>query len=431
VTGGQPEQDAASIPAPPAARGVVERLAPSVLGREFRWLWASTTATNLGDGILLAAGPLLITTVTREPLAIAAAVFLQQVPWLIFGVPAGAVVDRVDRRRLAIAVNALRALVLLVLTVTVATGMVSVPVILGTMFLLGTAETFADNAGQALLATRVRKDLLGLANARMSGSRVLANQLAGPPLGALLFGAGLWIPFGVEAVCMALGAVLIVRLAPTVRPPAPSEPPHLRREIADGIRWLWHHPPIRVLALAILFFNVTFGAAWAVMVLLATERLGLDAFGYGLLITVGAVGGLVGSASYRSLELRYSLATLMRVGLLFETLTHLILATTTSALVVAATMTLFGVHAVVWGTTSTTIRQRAVPASFLGRVTGVYMLAAVGGMAAGSVIGGVLAQAFGITAPYWFGFAGSVVVLALIWRSLDAIAHAPTAADEG
>ena len=103
---------------------------------------------------------------------------------------------------------------------------------------------------------------------------------------------------------------------------------------------------------------------------------------------------------------------------MLETVTHLVLAITTSAIVAGVMMTLFGIHAVVWGTTSTTVRQRAVPAALLGRVTSVYMLGAIGGSALGVVIGGLIAQRFGITAPFWFAFFGSAILLALIWRML-------------
>ncbi len=411
----------------PSSRELAERLAPGVLGRDFRWLWAQSTITNLGDGILLSAGPLLVTTLTREPLAVAMSVFLQQLPWVVFGIPAGAVIDRVDRRRLTIAVNILRAIVLLALGASVATGSVTLWIVLGAVFLIGTAETFSDNASGALLATHVAKHHLGLANARLSGTSILANQLGGPPIGALLFGIGMAVPFGVNALCALLGAALVSRISTAPPRDVTIERRHIRHEIGDGIRWLWHHPPVRALALTILLFNVTFGAAMAVYVLLAKERLGLDDIGYGLLITVGAIGGLIGSAAYPTLERRVALATLMRVGLLLETATHLVLAVTTSPLVAGAMMTVFGIHAIVWGTTSTTVRQRAVPASFLGRVTGVYMLGSIGGSAAGALVGGLLAQTFGITAPFWFGFAGSAVLLLFIWRTLDDIAHAPTA----
>jgi MFS family permease len=409
---------------------VIERLAPRDLGRDFRWLWASATVSNLGDGVLLAAGPLLVTTVSNEPIAVAAAVFLQQLPWVLFGIPAGAIVDRVDRRRMTIGVNALRAVVLTVLAAAIFAGAANLAIVLSTMFILGTAEMFADNAGSALIATRVPKDRLGLANSRFIGSNILTNQLVGPPIGAVLFGLGMALPFGVDAVCALAGAVLVIRVTTTEVPREPTGPTHLRREIADGIRWLQRHPPVRTLALTIFVFNVTFWAAYSLYVLLARDRLGLDELGYGLLLTAGAVGGLIGSVAYPTLERRFSLATLMRGGLLLETVTHLILATTTSAIVVAATMLLFGVHTTVWGTTSSTVRQRAVPASLLGRVTSVYMLGSIGGASIGAVIGGILAQRFGITAPFWFGFIGSALMLALIWGTLSDIAHLPPAEEE-
>jgi MFS family permease len=409
---------------------VIERLSPSFLGRDFRWLWGSSALTNLSDGVLLSAGPLLVTTVTREPFAVAMAVFLQQLPWVVLGIPAGALIDRVDRRRLTIAVDLARAGVLTLLAITVATGTVNLAVILVAMFLIGTAETFADNASSALIATSVPSEHLGVANARLGGSAIITNQLAGPPIGALLFAAGMAIPFALYVICALAGAVLISRIASRPLVNAAAAQTHIRHDIADGIRWLWRHPPVRTLALTIFFFNVTFGAAISVYVLYATERLGLDDAGFGLLLTVGAVGGLIGSTAYGALERRFSLATLMRVGLLLETVTHLTLAVTTSALVAAATMTLFGIHTVVWGTTSTTVRQRAVPTPLLGRVTSVYMLGNVGGSAIGTVVGGLLAQQFGITAPFWFGFVGSAVLLALIWRALEDISHAPVATDD-
>lgn len=413
-----------------APRGLIARVAPPALGRDFRWLWAQATITNLGDGMLLAAGPLLVTTLTREPIAVAASVFLQHLPWVLFGIPAGAIIDRVDRRRLTILVNVLRGAILLGLTATILTGTIDVWVIFLTVFLLGTAEAFTDNASSALLATHVPKEHLGVANARLSGTGILGNQLLGPPLGAILFGIGMAVPFGVDAICVLLGAALVSRIVATAAPVVPPERRHIRHEIADGARWLWHHPPVRALALTIFSFNVTFGMTYGLYVLLAKERLGLDDLGYGLLLTVAAIGGIVGSVAYPALERRFALATLMRAGLLLETMTHLIFAVTTLPIVAAATMLLFGVHETIWGTTSTTVRQRTVPSSFLGRVTSVYMLGLFGGLVIGSVIGGAVAQQFGITAPFWLAFVGSGLILAVIWRTLDDIAHAPIAEDD-
>jgi predicted MFS family arabinose efflux permease len=210
-------------------------------------------------------------------------------------------------------------------------------------------------------------------------------------------------------------------------PPAvsrPAERPHLRRDILEGFRWTWASAPVRTLTLTIVTFNVTFGAAWSVLVLYASDRLGMDEVGFALLTTAMAVGGIVGTAAYGPLERRFSLADIMRVGLVIETFTHLSLALTTSAVWALGTLVVFGAHAFVWGTTSTVIRQRAVPDEVLGRVGGVYRLAIVGGMVIGTPIGGLLARQFGITAPFWFGFIGSAILVLLMWREFDKIESA-------
>jgi predicted MFS family arabinose efflux permease len=125
--------------------------------------------------------------------------------------------------------------------------------------------------------------------------------------------------------------------------------------------------------------------------------------------------------AYGRLERRFSLADLMRIGLLIETSTHLILALTTSATIALAWFVVFGVHEFVWGTTSTVVRQRAVPDELLGRVGGVYRVAIMGGLVIGVPLGGLLARTFGITAPFWFGFAGSALLVAILWREFDHI----------
>ena len=399
------------------------RLAPSRLGRDFRWIWAASTVSNLGDGIVLAAGPLLVASTSHAPFAVAMAAFLQQLPWLLFGVPAGAVIDRLDRRTLTIVVDLIRFSVIGLLGLAVAFDVASLPVVLVAVFLLGTSETFADNAASTLVATAVPKEGLGLANSRLFATSILGNHLAGPPLGAFLFGVGMAVPFGANALCFLLAAVLVTRISQPVveRDGAPRA---MRHEIAEGLAWLWAHAPVRTLALTIAAFNVTFGAAMSVYVLYAAERLGLDEFGYGLLMTASAVGGLLGAGTYRWLEQRFSLATLMRIGLVVETLTHLCLALTREPFVAGVVMAVFGVHAVVWGTTSTTVRQRAVPSRLLGRVTSVYLLGSVGGLALGSLLGGAIAQRWGVVAPYWFGFVGSALLTAVMWRSFLNIAHA-------
>ena len=317
----------------------------------------------------------------------------------------------------------MRAVVLGVLALTIATDAVSVVVVLVTMFVLGTAETFADITTGTLLPMIVDKPDLGVANARINVGLITLNQLAGPPLGAFLFAAGMVWPSIAQVVTFALAALLIARIAAS-RPERPDEPSHTRSEIAEGVRWLWNHPPIRTLTLTVTFFNVTFGAAISVLVLYAAER--LDA---------GQVG--VRAAHHSGCDRRrgrqrrlrrgwsaiWAWRTSCDAGLIIETLTHLTLATTQTLAVALAIFVVFGVHEAAWGTTVTTVRQRAVPMELQGRIGSVYMMGLMGGLVVGAAVGGVLAQLWGVTAPFWFAFAGSVVILIVIWRRLTLITH--------
>ena len=413
-------------PMPTWIGSAVEIVVPARLGRGFRWLLSSSIVSNAGDGIALSAGPLLVASQTRDPLLVSMALLAQVLPALLFGFVAGAAADRVDRRRIVVGINLGRAVVLGVLAATIASGTVSIAVVLATLFVLGTAETFADVASSSLLPRVVPRADLGIANARMQGAQLLTNQLLTPPIGAFLFAVGMAIPFATNAACFALGSLLVSRVVATraLEPDEPRERPSLRADMAEGLRWLVGHRPMRTLALTILAFNVTFGAAWSVLVLYASERLGMDAVGFGLITTAIAVGGLIGAATYGRFAAAFSLGNIMRVGLVIETLTHLTLALTQSPPVALVTMVVFGAHAFVWGTTATTVRQRAVPDGLLGRVTGVYTVGMMGGIAVGTPIGGLLARQFGITAPFWFGFVGSAVLVLVLWRQFVHIGEA-------
>ncbi|MCF4119853.1 MFS transporter [Antribacter sp. KLBMP9083] len=408
----------------------LETIAPARMGRSFRWLLGSSWVSNIGDGIALAAGPLLVASQTSSPFLVALAALLQQLPWLLFGLWAGAIADRLDRRVLVIVTNLLRATVIAVLAVVILTGHVSIGVVLAAMFLYGVAEVFADSAAGTLMPMLVRREDLAVGQARLQAGFLTANQLVGPPVGAFLFTLGMAWPFLVQVVAVSLAAVLIGRIATPRGGVREAVDTHVRQDIAEGLRWIWSHAPVRTLAVVILAFNVTWAAGWSILVLYARDHVHLGEVGYGLLTTAAAIGGLAGTASFGRLHRRFSLATLMRACLLLEVLTHLALALTTVGWVAMVIMVQFGAYAFVWGTVSSTVRQRAVPTEFQGRVGSVYMMCVYGGMVAGNALGGIIAEHWGLTAPFWFAFVGAGITLALVWRQLSNVAHAEAPHEE-
>jgi MFS family permease len=402
------------------------------MGTGFRWLVSASWTSNIGDGIALAAGPLLVASQTDSAFVIALAAMLQRLPWLLFGLWAGVVADRLDRRRLVMIANLMRAAVVAALCVVIVTGHVSIGMVLAAMLLMGVAEVFADTTSQTLLPMLVRPADLGIGNARLQAGFLTANQLAGPPIGAFLFAAGMAWPFMAQVVCVVLAVMLVSRIVLPATPGTPSDGGAHRRvgqDVAEGLRWLWHHPPVRTLALVILVFNATWAAPWGILVAYSLHHLHMGEVGYGLLTTSAAAGGLVGTVIYGRLERRFSLATLMKASLSLEVLFHLALALAPAGWAAMVTLFVFGLYGFVWGTVSNTIRQRAVPTRFQGRVASVYMMCVFGGIVVGNALGGVIAEHWGLTAPMWFGFVGAGLTLVLVWPQLAHVAH--TTSDDG
>ncbi|HEY3738160.1 MAG TPA: MFS transporter, partial [Jatrophihabitans sp.] len=246
-------------------RTLPERLVPSQLGRAFRWLVASSWTSNVGDGIALAAGPLLVASQTDSAFLVALAVLLQRLPWLAFGLWAGALADRLDRRRVVVLADGSRVVVVAVLCLIIATSAVNIGIVLTAMLLLGVGEVFADTTTQTLMPMLVHHDDLGTGNHRLQAGYLVGNQLIGPPIGAFLFAVGMAWPFAIQVACLGLAVVLVSRIAsvpPAIGAPGIPEPTsfpesaarstaehtHVRRDISEGLRWAWRHGAVRTLA---------------------------------------------------------------------------------------------------------------------------------------------------------------------------------------
>ncbi len=395
------------------------------LGADFRRLWTSTAVTNLGDGILMVAGPLLVASITTNPAAVAGAVFAQQLPWLLFALISGAWADRLDRRLLVVSVNLVRALALAGLAVAVYAGAQSVPLIYAVLFVLGTGETLADSAASAFVPAIVPAAQRPRANALMYANFTVLNQFAAKPVGAWLYVLSAAVPFAVNALTFALSAALLAGLRSVPAPPAERPRTRLRADIAEGVRWLLRHRLLRTLALTMAVGNVVFCAAFAIFVLYATERLGLTSVGYGVLLVAFAVGGLLGTVVAPRLIRSIGPPTMLRAGLVVETALHATLALTRSPWAVAAMIVVFGVHTTVWGVIVTTVRQRDVPPAMYGRITSVYALLELGGAALGSLLGGAVAVAYGLVATYATAAVAMAVLAVVVWRPLRLASVSP------
>jgi MFS family permease len=411
---------------------------PASLGHRFTTLWAAGSISALGSGVTAIAVPLLLASMSGDPLVVSGAMVATTLPFLLFSLVSGGLVDRLDRRVVMVVVDWASGAVMGCLAIAVAAGRPSVLLLYAATFLISTGATLHRTAELTMVAAVVPANLLERANGRFVASRTVARDMVAGPLGGFLFVVAPAVPFAADAVTFALAATLLMfltgpfRAAPRERPEAEPRA-SLFAEIREGLRFVLHHRLLRTFGVLIGLLNVTLTAALSILVLLATQRLGLGEVGYGLLFTALAVGALAGSLAGDWLVRTVTATVTLRVGLLIETAFHLTLAVSSNPIVVGVAFAVFGVHAALWTIVTGSLLQRLTPAAMMGRAGSTYLFLATAGNAFGALLGGVVAARFGLTAPYWIGFVVAAAVTAATWRVFDratiAAAYATTQPD--
>jgi len=394
--------------------------APEPLGPRFARLWAASTASALGSGLATIAAPLFVAAHTHSPLIVSATSAAAWLPWLLFALPGGVLVDRVDRRALMVSIDWIRVVVMGVLATALLTGRAGIILLDVVLFLINSGEVIFRSASQAMIPAVVPRARLERANGWLVGGATVMQQMLAGPFGGFLFVLAACVPFFVNAGTYAVSAVLVSLVAGTYRAsarrPADDRAHPVRTELAEGFRWLAHQRVLRTMTVLIGLLNLTLTAATAVLVLLVKERLHLGAVGYGTLFTCEAAGAVLGSAVGDRIIRRVTATWTIRIGLLIEAGFHLTLALSRSAYVDGGMLFAFGVHAALWTIVGSSLRQRLTPPEMLGRVASTGLFISAGGNCVGALLGGVIATRFGITAPYWAGFVVAALVSAATWR---------------
>jgi MFS family permease len=389
------------------------------LGRPFWTFWSAASLANVGDGIRLAAFPLLAASLTdSDPVAVAAVTAAQALPWLVTGLLAGSLADRRGARTLILSADMARVIVLAVLVIAVGAGRASVPLVLLASFLLGVGETLRDTAAQTVVPGLVPERLLERANGRLVAGEIVGNEFVGPPVGAALFAAGAALPFAANGATLALAVLLVLTLPLSLAArPVIVATPAAGDGIRAGLRWLLGHRLLRTLAVVCAAVAAADSAWFAILVLYARDRLGAGAVGFGILLATGALGGLLGSFAADRLVaggrhrvvLTWTLAITAGIPALLAITSQLWAA----VVVIVVTSGSFAVLNV----TAVSLRQRAVPRELLGRVVAAGRTLTFSASAAGALLGGVLASAAGIEAPFLFSGAIALVATAAWWSA--------------
>ncbi len=401
------------------------------LGPNYRKVWASAAASNLADGIFWVALPLIAVTLTTEPALVAGVSVAARLPWLFFVLFAGAIADRVDRRATMRNVQLLRVAVLSGMLLMALTDTLSLPVLYVAALGLGIGETFYDTASMSIMPNLVPRALLSRANSRLYAAEMAANELIGPPLGGLLVAAAIPAALAGSALGYVLAALGLTLVVGSFRPEPPAQPRSMLADIREGMVFLWRTPVLRTMALMVAGFHFADAAVFAVIVLFAVAPgpMGLDEFGYGLLMASFAVGGILGSFVAEAVEQRLGRGRVILSVTVVSALVFCVLLLTAEPIPIALALGLMGVTIMWWNVVTVSLRQRITPDHLLGRLNAAYRFFGWGAGPLGALTGGLIAQVFGVPAVFAFAVAVSV---ALLWvrRSLtdEAIDAAEAAA---
>src|SRR5258706_9502907 len=384
----------------------------------------------------MAALPLLAASLSSDPRLVSGIATAGTIPWLVFSLHAGALVDRFDRRKVMFAMDIVRGAVTVLIAVSVFQHWVRMPLLYLTSLTIGFADVLFGNAAQAIIPSLVETDQLERANGFQQASETAGRQFLGPPVGSLLFAAAMGLPFVVDGATFIASAVLLMtirgRFRPAAAAPRPDGRTKMRHEIAEGLKWLFAHRLLRTFALCLGVMNLANNGAFAIFVLLAKQRLHVGDRGFGVLLAAAALGsvagGLLGSRRGGWLRQGRTLAATV----VFEAIALVGMAYITNPVPAAIFMILEGLLGVSWNVVTVALRQQIVPERLFGRVNSAYRLFGLGMMPIGTIAGGFLAHAFGIRAPFIvFGIVTAVLVVPIGLVATDgAIAEARVAARE-
>src|SRR6266498_1465985 len=354
---------------PTFCRGCADGGAQTNLGPGYHRLWTAAALSTLGDGVFLVALPLLAATLSRDPLRVSLVFFSGWLPWLLFGLISGALVDRWDRRRVMWTVD----------------------------------------AAQSLIPALVTRDTQRLerANSQLYGAQTVSQNFAGPPAGGFLFALAAWVPFLVDAVSFAASSALIALIRGNFAPERSVDVPRigLWAEIAEGLRWLLGHRLLRTLAVMVGLMNLATMAGEAILVLFAQDELGLGSVGYGLLLAGFGAGGVLGSLVATRLSRHAGTATLLVGATLVMAAAWLVFGVGSNAWVGGAMLAIAGGTGVVFNVIGVSLRQAIVPDRLIGRLVSAFRMVAYGAVPAGAILGGVVGRALGVRAPFLLGAA--------------------------
>lgn len=389
------------------------------MGPAFNRLWASSLVSNLADGVLMAAAPLLAITLTDSTVLISVIGAMVMLPWLLFAMPIGVMVDRVDRRFILAGSNAIRSAVIGAVALGIATDHITIYWLIFSGFIIGVCEVATDTTAQSLIPQILDEEHYEKGNSRLQISETVIQGFIGSPLSGFLYAIAIWLPFFINSIGYAV-ATLFALLIPIqylqdVRTDSPNESkPSYIEDIKFGIRYLYNQKVLRRLVLTTATIGVCYSAGTATMVLFIIKELELSPQYFGVVISIQGAGALLGAIVAPQASKKFGRSIIMTLGITSSSVVLLLQGFATNIYIFVALATFGGFAISQWNILLMATYQRIIPNELYGRIHGTRRTLVWGMLPVGSLIGGVLAH-FSLRLPMLIGgFLASALAFASI-----------------
>lgn len=386
--------------------------APASLGKPFNIHLQGVALANLADGIVAGALPLIAVSLTRSPGEISLIQTAFWLPWLLFGILAGIVVDRYDRRHVQLVGSAVRVLMMVGVAWISFTDRLTMPILIGAAGLYGITQVFVDLAGSSIIPQLAPRSRLAAANGRIMGIQQVFTSFLGAPLGGAILVLGSGWAFGIPAALGILFLLIIgLGLRGDYRAEQSNEPSSGRmQEVLEGIRFQMRHPVLRPLLIngSILnFANTAYFAVFVLWMVGPESAVKLEPQQFPILLAVLAVGAVAGSVTAeRLVSWIPEVPLILAIGLINSALLA-VPVFWPDVWIIAVALFVIGFSNIIGNVVRRSISQRLIPTAKLGKVGGASGMINYGLMPVGALLGGIVGEAWGLPTV----FIGSVVLM--------------------
>ena len=367
------------------------------MGPAFNRMWASSVISNLSDGILIAAAPLLAISLTDSTVLISAIGAMVMLPWLLFAIPIGVIVDRVDRRFILAGANATRSAVVGLLALLIATDNDSIYWLLFASFVIGVCEVAADTTAQSLIPQILEEKNFEKGNSRLQISETVIQGFVGAPLSGFIYAIAISLPFFINSLGLAVAALLalsipIKYLQDVRKDEAAQEKKKFVADMKFGIRYLFNEKVLRRLVVTTASIGVCYSMGTATMVLFIIEELKLPQHLFGVILTIQGIGAIAGAFVAPRLSKKFGRSRVMTFGITSSSVVLLLQGFSPNIYIFVALTTFGGFAISQWNILLMATYQTVIPNELYGRIHGTRRTLVWGMMPIGSLLGGVLAH---------------------------------------